>query len=316
MYSAHDGNLGWAGLVSGMELVQISHSKKPTSPDGDLGWAGCSLSAKPTFPDAFPPAVIAPEKPLEKPGSGKSSRSKSGRPRGSNPRKGHGYRKMWEQVTQVGSGREIRQDTFALSEVSVEDLVRKVLGLTVEEPVGPAVAAALTYLDSRALAALLKELAKCGRISRAAELFDWLRTLPTCNELAGLCDVYTYTTAISLCGQRKDLRRALEMMAELRARGVVCNVHTFSAFMNVCTKCGELQLAVDVFGQMGVEGVVPNVVTYNTLIDVYGKLGDWGKAVEVLEIARQQVRKMLSLPMWKCFPYKDCKMKVILLPWG
>ncbi len=33
--------------------------------------------------------------------------------------------------------------------------------------------------------------------ARAAELFDWLRQLPETHELAHLCDVYTYTTAIS-----------------------------------------------------------------------------------------------------------------------
>jgi hypothetical protein len=35
------------------------------------------------------------------------------------------------------------------------------------------------------------------RRARAAELFDWLRQLPETHELAHLCDVYTYTTAIS-----------------------------------------------------------------------------------------------------------------------
>ena len=71
---------------------------------------------------------------------------------------------------------------------------------------------------------------------RAAELFDWLRGLPEGHELAHLCDVYTYTTLISQCGSHQQLRKALELVAEMRGRGISCNVHTYSALMNVCIK--------------------------------------------------------------------------------
>ena len=71
---------------------------------------------------------------------------------------------------------------------------------------------------------------------RSAELFDWLRTLPEGHDLAKLCDVYTYTTVISQCGSHQQLRKALDLIAEMRGRGIACNVHTFSALMNVCIK--------------------------------------------------------------------------------
>ena len=57
---------------------------------------------------------------------------------------------------------------------------------------------------------------------------------------------------IALCGQRQSLRLALELVAEMRSRGVACNVHTYSALMNTCIKCGELELALDVFNQLQV----------------------------------------------------------------
>ncbi len=60
-----------------------------------------------------------------------------------------------------------------------------------------AVQEGLHRLDSRAVAALLKELAKNGLPHRAAELFDWLRSLPPDHALARLADLYTYTTIIS-----------------------------------------------------------------------------------------------------------------------
>jgi len=63
-----------------------------------------------------------------------------------------------------------------------------------------AVRTGLYSLDSRAVAALLKELSKSGLPHRAAELFDWLRSLPPDHELSRLADLYCYTTIISQVG--------------------------------------------------------------------------------------------------------------------
>ncbi len=94
----------------------------------------------------------------------------------------------------------------------------------------------LHCLDSSATAALLKELSKQGQAKRAFEIFDWLRQLPATHALAPLCDLYTYTTMIAQCGSAAQLSKALDYVAEMRARGVTCNVHTYSALMNVCMK--------------------------------------------------------------------------------
>ena len=45
-----------------------------------------------------------------------------------------------------------------------------------------------------------QELSKGGLPHRAAELFDWLRSLPGDDPLARLADLYTYTTIISQVG--------------------------------------------------------------------------------------------------------------------
>ncbi len=52
----------------------------------------------------------------------------------------------------------------------------------------------LFYMDSRAVAAMLKEMARVGCGGRAQEVFDWLRSLPPTHDLAPLCDVFTFTT--------------------------------------------------------------------------------------------------------------------------
>jgi pentatricopeptide repeat domain-containing protein 1 len=124
--------------------------------------------------------------------------------------------------------------------MSVEELVRVCCSLPPDANAVTAISAALVYLDSRAMAAFMKELAKKQQLSRAMELFDWLKSLPPDHELYSLCDLYTYTTAISLMGPSQQLRRALELVGEMRARGLPGNVHTYSALMNVCIKvCGR-----------------------------------------------------------------------------
>jgi pentatricopeptide repeat protein len=102
--------------------------------------------------------------------------------------------------------------------------------------------------------------------------------------------VFTYTTMISQCGSHHQLRRALELVAEMRGRAIPLNVHTYSALLNVCLKANELDLALDIYAQMLAEGCAPNMVTYNTLVDIYGKIGKWADALGVLDLLQQQVR--------------------------
>eukprot|EP00887_Chlorella_sp_A99_P006645 scaffold3.g6645.t1 len=203
--------------------------------------------------------------------------------------KAQGYRRLWQSITSVRKGdAAAAQLPSQLPDVTVEGLVRAVQRLKLGRPVTEAVAEGLPFLDSRAVAALLKELSKCGLPHRAAELFDWLRSLAPEDPLARLADLYTYTTIISQCGGHQQLRRALELVGEMRGRGIEANIHTYSALMSVCVKCGECDLALDVYQQLLAEGCTPNLVTSNILIDIYGKTGQWAAAVEVLDALQAQ----------------------------
>lgn len=204
------------------------------------------------------------------------------------------YRKLWQQVTAVERGGHLSNHMAPggegphHAEATVEDLIEIVRRLPPEASAVHAVVHGLYNLDSGALAALLKELNKGGHSRRAQEIFDWLRGLDPSHALFNLANTMTYTTMISQCGSQQALRRALELLAEMRSRGIQCNVHTYSALMNVCIKANELDLALDVYRQMISEGCTPNLVTYNTLIDVYGKTGAWHEAVAVLDILQAQ----------------------------
>lgn len=77
---------------------------------------------------------------------------------------------------------------------TVEDLLAIVQRLPTGTSAVAAVAPGLGSLDSRACAALLKELSKSGLPHHALGIFDWLQSLPTGHELSRLCDIFTYTT--------------------------------------------------------------------------------------------------------------------------
>ena len=83
---------------------------------------------------------------------------------------------MWPagaQVTKVGRGQKLGDNAEAVpfSDMTVEDLLRIVRSLPPEESAVAAVSRGLFYLDSRALAALLKELHKVGLSNRCTHTF-------------------------------------------------------------------------------------------------------------------------------------------------
>lgn len=171
---------------------------------------------------------------------------------------------------------------------SVESLLEMIAQLPPHQDAAQVVGQALQHLDSSALAALMKELGRAGLFKRSVELFDFLRR-QTSPEYTHLLDIYTYTTAIAVCSSSQQLQRALDLMAEMRTRGITCNVHTYSALMNVCIKCNEVGLVQQVYNQMIQEGCTPNLVTYNTLIDLYVKTGQWQEAIKLLDKLEEEV---------------------------
>ncbi len=68
---------------------------------------------------------------------------------------------------------------------------------------------------------------------RAWQLFDWVRALTEDNGLQKLCDSNTYTTMISLCGPWQQVRRALSLVADMRARSLECGIQASPPVVSV-----------------------------------------------------------------------------------
>ena len=218
-------------------------------------------------------------------GNGRGGRNR-GRNNNGNNNGGHGPN--GGQQGNAGRGNRTRRSwSDALDETSPEDAaVEKLVALVTSTPAGQSlpdnVYQSLFQLQGRSCALVLKELARSGLHRRAAELFDWVRSLEQNHPLRSLLDVYSYTAAISLCIATHDAERALYLAAEMKGAGIPRNVHTYTALMNVCIKCSKHDLALDTYNTMRADRCTPNVVTYNTLIDVFGKMGRWEEAVAVL----------------------------------
>ena len=112
------------------------------------------------------------------------------------PERGQGYRKLWQQVTKVGRGQKLGEGAEAVpfSDMTVEDLLRIVRSLPPEESAVAAVSRGLFYLDSRALAALLKELHKVGLSNRCVHMQNppqcpWPSFVTNCPFQEGCLDV-------------------------------------------------------------------------------------------------------------------------------
>ena len=148
---------------------------------------------------------------------------------------GGGYKKLWRSITKSKKNNASRKSNQGST---VESMKQLVISLKSKKSMmeSAELYEALCSVDSRALAALLKDLSKAGHQNQSCLLFDYIRQLPEEEPLSTLADIYTYTTIISQCGALQMLTKALELVQEMKKKGIKCNIHTYSALMGVCVK--------------------------------------------------------------------------------
>ncbi|CAK0784210.1 hypothetical protein CVIRNUC_007414 [Coccomyxa viridis] len=183
---------------------------------------------------------------------------------------------LWRALAQA-EGQAVPQDA-----ANAVELKRIIEGLPLETSAVAAVEWRLGQLEPSQFAALLTELARDNHAFRAWQLFDWVRTLPEGHSLQRLCDANTYSTMITLCGPWQQLRRALQLVAEMRSRSLECGIQAYSALLHAAVKCGETDLAVDVYGQMKGEGMPRERTIHVTMIEMFVKLGRVSDALAAL----------------------------------
>eukprot|EP00665_Eupelagonemidae_sp_cell47_P009022 gene9022-1114_t len=71
-------------------------------------------------------------------------------------------------------------------------------------------------------------------------------------------DVYVYNAAISACEKGREPGKALELLAEMRGRGMEPNVITYNAAISACEKGKEPGKALELLAEMRGRGMEPN----------------------------------------------------------
>ncbi len=77
----------------------------------------------------------------------------------------------------------------------------------------------------------------------------------------------TYSSGINACAKGGESRRALEVVEEMRSRGVVPNEITYNSVIDACAKGGESQRALELFDEMRLYGLTPDLTTYGVALN-------------------------------------------------
>ncbi|CAM9882463.1 unnamed protein product [Ectocarpus sp. 12 AP-2014] len=194
--------------------------------------------------------------------------------------------------------------------------------------------------------ACITALARCGRWRQALAILDHMRFTANAAEAAAAAaaaaalkadpaagidsgaamsppapaavrpDVFSYSAAITACGNCGEWRRALALLRVMREQGVPPNVVSYNAAAHACVgdqrKIGETRtngnngvaeprgraaeeeeeeeeeeegwaLILGLMEEMRAEGVAPDVFTFTTAITACGKAGQWERALDLLE---------------------------------
>jgi pentatricopeptide repeat protein len=108
-------------------------------------------------------------------------------------------------------------------------------------------------------------------------------TSQTAIPIAATADTKLYTKLIAAAGRLGRWERALELLADMRARRVHVDVIAYTAAITACQRCGQWREALALFEQMKAHGQAPNKFTYASLIAALEKGGRWRKALATFE---------------------------------
>jgi len=105
---------------------------------------------------------------------------------------------------------------------------------------------------------LIKAAVECGRLDLSTKLL----------RKSGTMDIQNYMSLFRACGRERNVKKALELLAELESSDMV-DTTAYNCVLDVCIKCGDKRAVADLFTKMKCTRYV-DTISYNTLLKGMG----------------------------------------------
>lgn len=138
----------------------------------------------------------------------------------------------------------------------------------------------LARYASRWLIEELKSNAKVGNWEAAIATLQQIRE----SSLVEL-NVFHYSSAIAACSSAGQLQPAMDLLREMKSKGVAPNVYTYTSLVTACGKNGEVDTALKLFAEMRLSNILPNVQALTALITTCAHGGAWERGIKILHSA-------------------------------
>eukprot|EP00933_Yihiella_yeosuensis_P054402 TRINITY_DN5282_c0_g3_i1.p1 TRINITY_DN5282_c0_g3~~TRINITY_DN5282_c0_g3_i1.p1 ORF type:complete len:1031 (+),score=238.56 TRINITY_DN5282_c0_g3_i1:262-3354(+) len=125
--------------------------------------------------------------------------------------------------------------------------------------------------DNMMYGCLMKFAVECGRTQLSQDI----------SEKVGCLDIQNYMSLIRAAGRDKDVNRAFAVINKLKESQVTIDVAAYNCVLDVCVQAKDMRRATELLQDMKESSLV-DVITYNTLLKGYCHLGDLGGAKRLL----------------------------------
>ncbi|KAK9267602.1 hypothetical protein L1049_010033 [Liquidambar formosana] len=121
---------------------------------------------------------------------------------------------------------------------------------------------------------LINMYARCGNVSKAREVFDWMKER----------NVIAWTAMISGYGMHGYGRQAVDLFHQMRTHGPSPNYVTFIAVLSACAHAGLVNEGRQAFASMRQDyGLVPGVEHHVCMVDMVGRAGFLSEAYQYIK---------------------------------
>eukprot|EP00933_Yihiella_yeosuensis_P025230 TRINITY_DN1957_c1_g1_i1.p1 TRINITY_DN1957_c1_g1~~TRINITY_DN1957_c1_g1_i1.p1 ORF type:complete len:1032 (-),score=250.13 TRINITY_DN1957_c1_g1_i1:180-3275(-) len=126
--------------------------------------------------------------------------------------------------------------------------------------------------DTMMYGCLMKFSVECGRTQLSQEISEKLPAL----------DIQNYMSLIRMAGRDKDVEKAFDVIKKLKESQVQIDVAAFNCVMDVCVQAKDMRRARDLMDEMKATGLL-DVITFNTLLKGHCSSGDLSGAKALLK---------------------------------